>query len=136
MDVDDCISAPCQHGGICSNAGTNAFACDCANTGYEGLECELDYDGCSTGGGLAACQSVDDPGASCIDIAAPVLGHTCLCTQPTVFDASTGVYIEIDGCLPANDDGLNQCQSAGDTFAGCNNLAPPAVGFTCGCTAG
>ena len=37
-DIDDCISTPCQHDGICTDL-ENGYKCSCA-AGYTGGECE------------------------------------------------------------------------------------------------
>ena len=38
VEIDECVSRPCQHGGICSNK-VDAFECDCVS-GYVGKQCE------------------------------------------------------------------------------------------------
>ena len=37
-DIDECVSRPCKHGGIC-NDELNKYTCTCAN-GYTGISCE------------------------------------------------------------------------------------------------
>ena len=37
-DVNDCVSAPCAHGGTCQDL-VNAFSCTC-HSGYTGNTCE------------------------------------------------------------------------------------------------
>ena len=44
-DVDECLSSPCENGGVCT--GTEAirgtgYICDCSGTGKEGQHCALD----------------------------------------------------------------------------------------------
>ena len=38
VDIDDCVSSSCQHGGTCRD-GINLYNCDCV-LGYEGKYCE------------------------------------------------------------------------------------------------
>ena len=37
-DIDECLSAPCQNGGSCTDA-VNSYTCACA-PGYMGPECQ------------------------------------------------------------------------------------------------
>ena len=43
LDIDDCESAPCLHGGKCSD-GVNMFSCDCEDTGLTGQTCQVDIE--------------------------------------------------------------------------------------------
>ena len=38
-DIDDCVSAPCDNGGICIDA-TLGYTCDCSATGFTGTTCQ------------------------------------------------------------------------------------------------
>ena len=38
LDIDECASAPCQNGGICTDI-VNGHTCNCV-AGYDGLNCE------------------------------------------------------------------------------------------------
>ena len=38
VDIDECASSPCQHGGICTD-GINGYMCTCVQ-GYSGSNCE------------------------------------------------------------------------------------------------
>ena len=38
LDIDECASNPCQHGGACSD-GVNKYNCVCEG-GYEGANCQ------------------------------------------------------------------------------------------------
>ena len=39
--MNECESNPCQHGGMCADE-VNAFTCDCTDTEFEGVYCELE----------------------------------------------------------------------------------------------
>ncbi|XP_026473661.1 protein crumbs-like [Ctenocephalides felis] len=45
-DVDDCLSQPCMHNGICTDL-TRGYSCDCSRIGYSGRNCEVNIDECS-----------------------------------------------------------------------------------------
>ena len=38
-DIDECTSAPCEHGGVCSQTAPDSYACACP-TGFTGPDCE------------------------------------------------------------------------------------------------
>ena len=59
VDVDECESAPCQHGSECQDL-LNAYVCQCL-PGYRGTNCEVDINECQEGN--LQCQN----GGSCID---------------------------------------------------------------------
>ncbi|XP_062603015.1 uncharacterized protein LOC134264744 [Saccostrea cucullata] len=62
----DCLSFPCQHGGICTQIGAS-YNCTCLS-GWEGDRCERAVDRCST----SPCQN----GGQCVNA---VDQHVCLC---------------------------------------------------------
>ena len=39
VDIDECLSSPCENGGTCSTPQLNMFSCKCA-AGYTGTNCE------------------------------------------------------------------------------------------------
>ena len=39
IDIDDCLSLPCLHGGNCTDQ-VNNYTCDCSNTFYQGVNCD------------------------------------------------------------------------------------------------
>ncbi|XP_046404565.1 protein crumbs isoform X2 [Ischnura elegans] len=45
INIDECASSPCQHGGICID-GANTYSCQCARTGYQGVNCEININEC------------------------------------------------------------------------------------------
>ena len=45
IDVNECSSQPCQHGGICTEPLINMHVCTCA-AGYSGATCEHDLNEC------------------------------------------------------------------------------------------
>lgn len=85
IDIDDCESQPCQHGGRCIDE-LGAFSCDCTQTGYIGDFCEINIDECQSN----PCEH----GARCID---KVNDYQCNC-----FMGFTGKNCEID---------INECES-------------------------
>ncbi|CAF1174687.1 unnamed protein product [Adineta steineri] len=40
-EVDNCLSAPCQHDGVCIDA-INNYTCDCSSTFYTGPNCDIE----------------------------------------------------------------------------------------------
>lgn len=47
IDIDDCESQPCQHGGQCTDQ-LGGFLCNCSGTGFTGDYCENNIDECSS----------------------------------------------------------------------------------------
>lgn len=45
IDIDDCESQPCQHGGQCKDE-LGGFECNCTGTGYTGIYCQSNVDEC------------------------------------------------------------------------------------------
>lgn len=39
-DIDECLSSPCQHGGLCID-GRNNYSCDCSDLFFTGPNCEI-----------------------------------------------------------------------------------------------
>lgn len=60
-------SNPCQNGAACID-GLNEYSCNCTDTGYEGLYCEVNIDDCI---GFPCLN-----GAECID---KVKDYECVC---------------------------------------------------------
>lgn len=46
IDIDDCESQPCQHGGQCKDE-LGGFRCNCTSTGFTGNYCEINIDECA-----------------------------------------------------------------------------------------
>ena len=42
LDIDDCVTIPCQNGGSCTDQ-VNSYTCNCAD-GYDGTNCETGND--------------------------------------------------------------------------------------------
>ncbi|XP_050532124.1 protein crumbs isoform X2 [Daktulosphaira vitifoliae] len=45
ININECLSSPCQHGGICID-GVNNYTCACSKTGYKGVNCETNINEC------------------------------------------------------------------------------------------
>jgi Notch-like protein len=69
VDIDECASNPCQHGGICRDH-LNKYSCQCL-AGYSGPNCEINIDDCAGN----PCRH----GGSCIDF---VNNYQCVCQPP------------------------------------------------------
>ncbi|NWY03551.1 SNED1 protein, partial [Nothoprocta ornata] len=84
IDVDECLSHPCQNGATCIN-NVNSFSCSCA-PGFKGASCEIEESPCE----IKVCQN----GGKC-----QVVNGTALCScQP----GYTGQDCETE---------LNECES-------------------------
>ncbi|XP_028743732.1 protein crumbs homolog 2 [Peromyscus leucopus] len=68
VDVDECASGPCLHGGSCQDL-PNGFQCYCQD-GYTGLTCQEDVDECQS----EPCLH----GGTCSDV---VAGYVCQCPE-------------------------------------------------------
>ena len=68
IDVNECASSPCKHGGTCVD-GAARYDCAC-RSGFEGSHCEVDVDECAS----APCQN----GGVCADLAG---FYSCNCTN-------------------------------------------------------
>lgn len=47
IDIDECRSAPCQNGGVCSTPLLNMYQCNCSG-GYTGINCQSILDLCAS----------------------------------------------------------------------------------------
>jgi hypothetical protein len=39
-EIDECLSSPCQHGGLCADAIDN-YTCNCSEIFFDGPNCEI-----------------------------------------------------------------------------------------------
>ncbi len=147
MDVDECLSAPCDPNATCTNT-PGAFTCQC-NAGFDGdgstctsacAQCHPRAacganNTCSctdgfTGDGVNACDDVDECALdtdTCLNIAACVNlegGFRCDCPTGTMGDGITSC------------DDINECALGTDNCAAnalCNNIGGS---FQCSCPVG
>uniref|UniRef100_A0A7M4ETU3 Sushi, nidogen and EGF-like domain-containing protein 1 n=1 Tax=Crocodylus porosus TaxID=8502 RepID=A0A7M4ETU3_CROPO len=149
LDVDECLSHPCQNGATCIN-GVNSFSCQCP-PGFKGTTCEneespCEAKACQNGGecqavnGTAACvcqpgytgedceaevnECDSNPclnGGRCIDL---VDNYSCVCVEPFVGQrCETGGPRVASACLS------NPCQNEG-------NCLETEQGYICECPEG
>ncbi|UJR23849.1 hypothetical protein I4U23_026824 [Adineta vaga] len=57
LEIDECLSSPCKHGGTCRDAFNN-YTCDCSNVFFYGPNCETPKDDPTEGQRSAAFWSV------------------------------------------------------------------------------
>ena len=73
VDVDDCLTTPCQNGGTCTDTGVNTVSCACPPE-FGGEFCEADSDDCASN----PCASSALGGAECVDTGLFEFNCTCL----------------------------------------------------------
>lgn len=108
-----CASAPCQHGGTCTNRATG-YTCACA-PGYTGTDCETLVNNCAA----SPCQN----GGACTN---GVNSYTCVCAPGFT---GANCEINIDECASAPCQNSGVCQDGIASYA-CH-CAPGYVGTSC-----
>jgi len=110
ININDCTSSPCQHGGSCVD-GVTSYTCSCV-PGYNGTHCENDFfDECNSN----PCQNA----ATCV---APVGNNSYHCLCVPGFNGSL-CQTQFDNCFSS------PCQNGGSCVNGINK-------FTCNCPSG
>ncbi|XP_037706510.1 sushi, nidogen and EGF-like domain-containing protein 1 isoform X5 [Choloepus didactylus] len=100
LDIDECRSQPCLHGGSCQD-GVGGYLCLCS-AGYEGTRCEFDTDECRA----QPCEN----GGSCRDLPG---GFLCHCPAGFV-----GVRCETDvgACASSPCQHGGECEDGGGVY--------------------
>nr|XP_020038650.1 sushi, nidogen and EGF-like domain-containing protein 1 isoform X3 [Castor canadensis] len=126
LEVDECRSQPCLHGGSCQDL-TAGYLCICS-PGYEGVHCELETNECS----MLPCRN----GGTCRD-----LPGAFVCQCPMGF---TGVHCEteVDACDSSPCQHGGRCEGGGgaylcvcpEGFFGyhCETVSDPCFSSPCG----
>jgi Notch-like protein len=126
VDIDECLSAPCQNGATCYDSTTSAVAvnlyhCLCV-PGYSGVHCTVDRNECLS----RPCLN----GATCADSSfsatVPVDAYSCNCVR-----GWTGVICNVD----VNECASNPCRS-GSTCEDSSGGRVAINAFMCVCPGG
>jgi hypothetical protein len=149
LEVNECLSAPCQHGGTCID-GRDSFTCSCA-PGWIGVVCHTEVDECAS----HPCEhkgqctdSIDSWSCSCRPGFAGerCLIRTDLCTSSPCQNGAVcavgqagGLYVYTCTCVPGFTGG--DCEGSIDECASnpCNNGARCEDGvnaYVCDCSSG
>lgn len=109
INIDECASNPCQHGGICHDH-LASYTCECS-AGYSGTNCEVNIDDCA----INPCKN----SGTCIDF---VDDYKCVCDLPY-----TGRQCQerLDPCSP------NKCRHSAKCTPSSNYMD-----FACTCNLG
>ncbi|PSN51798.1 hypothetical protein C0J52_10877 [Blattella germanica] len=105
----ECLSLPCQNGGVCHSLGSDYFICECP-LGFEGSFCELQVKECDS----SPCLH----GATCFDTGASHFSCSCL----------PGYTGDVCG-FEINECGSDPCQNGGTCIDGISS-------YTCICADG
>ena len=141
LDIDECCSSPCEHGGACTD-GDDSYTCDCdvpSAFGWTGENCELDIDECAGSSGAIELHVGEAGVSSTLNGPEPPAGHeaadcvppgTRECVESIVSDKLapgewechcvagwTGVHCEVD---------INECSTGP-----CENNGAPLLFLSC-----
>ncbi|XP_072026359.1 uncharacterized protein [Amphiura filiformis] len=103
-----CANFPCQNNGQCFPSGSSGFTCDCSNTGYRGITCNVD---------------------DCFTLCPDQINQCsrCAAVNQCIKNPVTGIFI---GCSDACVGPVNPCNNGGACFS------DNAGGYLCNCVDG
>ncbi|XP_054270391.1 protein crumbs isoform X2 [Macrosteles quadrilineatus] len=76
INIDECLSQPCQNGGICVDEIDN-YTCNCGSTGYKGRHCEENINECEETPCLNQGQCFDTYGSYSCECVSGFTGQNC-----------------------------------------------------------
>lgn len=129
VDVNECISSPCNNGGTCHETTVSAWTCDCAPH-WSGPSCDTEIDPCT------ASEDDCDTNADCVHTGPTT--HTCTCRFGFTGSGQT--------CTDINECSSSPCQHGGTCtesaltgltlISGVPTTGVPVGTYRCACTPG
>ena len=109
-------SGICQHGGMCTNT-EGGYSCNCAGTGYQGLNCSVDIDECTenNGGCLHGSLCINAPGSFACNCSGT--GYQGLACADNIDECATNTHSCVHGAC-VDQVGTYSCNCTGSGFEG------------------